>query len=205
MPRRSFPVLALLLAWFASIIPCGAAASLQQDPAARVLATVEAVLDLTIGHPPEEIIERVPQIRARMEESFALSAIVQRSFGRNWTRLSRPQQEQVMDMLGRVIISSYAKQLSTAKRPKITLLSSKKVAEQRYELATVATIDGQSVNIVYRLAPIDEQWKVYDVIVENMSVVGNYRQQFDAFFRNNSVEALLDLLRDKVSGAAEKK
>ena len=177
------------------------AAAPAEDPAPKLLATIDKVLDLTIGQPPDVIVSRVPQIRAAMDESFATAALVQRSFGKNWGKLTQAQQNDVIDMLGRIIIRTYAAQLSTAKRPVIKVVSSKQIAPERREIATVASIDDKAVNIVYRLAPIDGRWKVYDVLAENVSVVSNYRQQFDAHFEKKSAEALLDSLREKLTTA----
>ena len=53
------------------------------------------------------------------------------------------------------------------------------------------------------MAPIDGRWKVYDVIAENISVVGNYRQQFDAHFEKKGAIELVDLLREKLNAPIE--
>ena len=59
--------------------------------------------------------------------------------------------------------------------------------------------NNQPVTVIYRLAPIDGKWKVYDVLAENISLVGNYRQQFDAHFENHNAEDLLKILREKLT------
>jgi phospholipid transport system substrate-binding protein len=170
-----------------------------QDPAPTLLATINSVVDLAFGQPAETILSRLPQIREKMSESFAIEAIVQRAFGRNWTKLSPAQQKEVVDLLGKLVIRTYATQLSTGERPKITILSSKLIAPERREVTSTATQSGKTATVVYRLAPLDGKWKVYEVLAENVSVVGNYRQQFDAHFEKKSADDLLKTLRDKVA------
>ena len=142
---------------------------------------------------------RLPQIRDKMSETFTIDAIVQRAFGRNWAKLTPAQQKEAIDLLGRLVIRTYATQLSTGERPKITVTSSREIGPDRREVTSVASQSGQTVNVVYRLAPLEGKWKVYDVLAENVSVVGNYRQQFDAHFEKKSAEDLLKTLRDKVA------
>ncbi len=200
MPHALVRLLTLVL--LALAVPLRGAAP-AEDPAPALLSTIDNVLDLTIGHPPETIISHLPKIRATMEESFATHAIVQRAFGRNWAKLTPAQQKDVIELLGQIIIRTYASQLSNAKRPKVTIVSSKLIAPERREIISNAAVGDRSINIVYRMAPIDGRWKVYDVIAENISVVGNYRQQFDAHFEKKGAIELVDLLREKLNAPIE--
>jgi phospholipid transport system substrate-binding protein len=169
------------------------------DPAPALLATINGVLDLVAGQTPDSIGEKVPAIRAKMDESFATEAIVRRAFGRNWAKLTPAQQKEVVDLLGRVIIRTYATQLSSGTRPVIAVTASRSIAPDRWEVLSTATRDGKSANVIYRFAPFDGKWKVYDVLAENVSVVGNYRQQFDAHFQTKDAEDLLKNLRAKLA------
>jgi phospholipid transport system substrate-binding protein len=172
------------------------------DPAPSLLATINAVVDLGFGQTPDAITARVAQIRDKMSETFAIDAIVQRAFGRNWAKLTPDQQKTAVDLLGRLIIRTYAVELSVGEKPKIDIVSSGEIGPERREVATTVLHDGQKLNVVYRLAPLDGKWKVYDVLAENVSVVGNYRQQFDAHFDKRSAEDLLKILREKLAAPA---
>lgn len=188
---------AFLLLGFARL--SHAAAAPAQDPAPALLATINSVIDLALGQTPDAINARLPQIRDKMSETFAIDAIVQRAFGRNWTKLTPAEQKDAIDLLGRLIIRTYATQLSTGERPKITIASSRELSPERREVTSTATQDGKTVNVVYRLFPAEGKWKVYEVLAENLSVVGNYRQQFDAHFEKKSAAELLQTLRDKLA------
>jgi phospholipid transport system substrate-binding protein len=178
------------------------AATSAPDPAPALLATINGVIDLTTGQTPAAITARLPQIRDKMSESFAIDAIVQRAFGRNWTKLTPPQQKEAVDLLGRLIIRTYATPLGTGERPKISITSSKEIGPERREVASTVAQDGKSASVVYRLAPVAGTWKVYEVLAENISVVGNYRQQFDTHFEKKPAEELLQTLRDKLAAPA---
>ena len=169
------------------------------DPAPTLIATINGVVDLALGQSPAVIQERLPAIRVRMDESFATAVIVQRAFGRNWARLTAPQQAEAIDLLGRLIIRSYAIQLSSGERPTITVDASRDIGPDRREVVSSVVHRGDKINVIYRLGRIDGEWKVYDVLAEGVSVVGNYRQQFDAHFQKGAAAELLALLRDKLA------
>jgi phospholipid transport system substrate-binding protein len=186
--------------WALALSPLGAApAAPAEDPAPKLVATINSVLDLAAGQTPDTIGERVPEIRAKMSETFAIEAVVQRAFGRNWTKLTPDQQKEVIDLLGRLVIRTYAAQMTTGERPVIAITASRQISPDRREIVSTATQQGKTVNVIYRLAPIDGAWKVYDVLAENISVVGNYRQQFDAHFQKKNADDLIKMLREKLA------
>lgn len=182
----------------AGIVHASAAVS-APDPAPALLATINGAIDLATGQTAAAITARLPQIRDKMSETFAIDAIVQRAFGRNWAKLTPPQQKEAVDLLGRLIIRTYVTPLATGERPKVAVTSSKEIGPERREVASTVAQDGKTANVVYRLAPVAGAWKVYEVLAENISVVGNYRQQFDTHFEKKPAEELLQTLRDKLA------
>lgn len=170
-----------------------------EDPSATLVSTINGVIDLTLGQSTETILQRLPEIRTKMNESFAIEVIVQRAFGRNWSKLSAAQQAEVIDLLGKIVIRTYATQLSTGERPKITITTSRDIGGDRREIVSTASRGNSVANVIYRLGKIDGKWKVYDVLAEGVSVVGNYRQQFDAHFEKKNADDLLKMLRSRLT------
>jgi phospholipid transport system substrate-binding protein len=198
-PSRRFRARLFLAACFSSVSLSGVSLRAADDPAPALVATINGVVDLALGQSPAAIQERLPEIRTRMSESFATEVIVQRAFGRNWQRLTPPQQAEAIDLVGRLIIRTYALQLSAGERPTINVTASREIGPDRHEIVSTVVYQGDAVNVLYRLGRINGSWKVYDVLAEGVSVVGNYRQQFDAHFQKNSADALLLLLKAKLA------
>lgn len=175
------------------------AAAPADDPAPTLVATINGVIDMTMGQSTDALLQKLPEIRTKMSESFAIEVIVQRAFGRNWSKLTPAQQTEVVDLLGRIVIRTYATQLSTGERPKINITSSRDIGGDRREIISTASRGADVVNVVYRLGKIDGKWKVYDVLAEGVSVVGNYRQQFDTHFEKKNAAELMDMLKAKLT------
>jgi len=198
----SFPSLRwlpALVAGFCAVTFAVAHVRAADDPAPGLVATINGVIDLAIGKTPAAIQERLPEIRTRMSESFANEVIVQRAFGPHWKKLTPPQQTEAVDLVSRLIIRTYAMQLSTGQRPEIKISASREIGPDRREIVSSFVRKTDAVNVIYRLGPIDGKWKVYDVLAEGVSVVGNYRQQFDAHFQKGSPAELLTLLKNKLA------
>jgi len=191
--------IAALVCSYAAVTASAAPAPAANDAAAGLLATINSVTDLVIGQTPAAIDAKLPEIQKKMEESFATKVIVQRTFGRNWAKLTPAQQTEVIDLLGRLVIRAYATQLSKGSRPVIAVTGSHDLGPDRREVTTTATQDGKTVNIVYRLGQIDGGWKVYDVLAEGVSVVANYREQFDAHFQKKNAADLIEMLKGKLA------
>jgi len=188
-----------LTAGVCAALLCSPSLRAGDDPAPALIATINGVVDLSLGLTSSAIQEKLPEIRTRMDESFATSVIVQRAFGRNWQKLTAAQQAEAIDLLGRLIIRTYVLQLSSGERPVITVMASRAIGADRHEIVSTVLHQGKTVNVVYRLGRIDGKWKVYDVLAEGISVVGNYRQQFDAHFQKGSVAELIALLKTKLA------
>jgi len=167
--------------------------------AEEMLGTANAVVAMAQGLPPDQLEARIPAIRERMAPHFAFAALVQRAFGRNWTRLSAGEQAEAVELVSHLIIRTYAGQLSSDERPVITINEIRDVAAERREALSTVTFKGSHINVIYRLARIDGAWKAYDVLAEGVSVVGNYRRQFDAHFEKKDGPALLALLRARAT------
>ena len=64
--------------------------------------------------------------------------------------------------------------------------------------STLIQVKGEEIAVVYKLRQVNGQWKVYDAIVENISIINNYRSQFDRVISTSSYEELVKRLREKV-------
>jgi phospholipid transport system substrate-binding protein len=65
--------------------------------------------------------------------------------------------------------------------------------------SSVINAKGEEFAVVYRLRRADGKWKVYDVVIENISAVNNYRSQFDRVINSSSYQELVKKLKEKVS------
>ena len=141
------------------------------------------------------------QIIEILNEDFSFDIIIQRALGRNWKKLDDKQKEQVTLLVTDLVLRTYTRELNNGPKPTMKFGKAKALTESKskIEIASKVSLNGTEVNLSYRLANIkDRGWQVYDVLVEGVSMVSNYRKQFDEHFQRKSAADLIDLLKNKL-------
>ncbi|MGY8692669.1 MAG: MlaC/ttg2D family ABC transporter substrate-binding protein [Verrucomicrobiia bacterium] len=141
------------------------------------------------------------QIIEILNEDFSFDIIIQQALGRNWKKLDDKQKEQVTLLVTDLVIRTYTRELNNGPKPTMKFGKAKALTESKskIEIASKVSLNGTEVNLSYRLANIkDRGWQVYDVLVEGVSMVSNYRKQFDEHFQRKSAADLIDLLKNKL-------
>ena len=141
---------------------------------------------------------RKERIRSVVREVFDFREMSRRSLGRYWRKATEEERRRFVDLFTRLLESQYLDKL-TAYHDEKVLYTKERV---RGRVALVKTLvvsrDGTEVPIDYRMVRKDGRWYVYDIVIEGVSLVANYRSQFREVLRKSSMEALLKELEGKV-------
>jgi phospholipid transport system substrate-binding protein len=114
--------------------------------------------------------------------------------------MSPEQQTEFVELFTEVLQGVYADLLMTYTDQKVIFGDEKMLKKGRAEVESyLVTSDGRKIPIFYRLTDKTGSWRVYDVIIEGVSLVKNYRTQFKEILANNPPEKLLEILRGKVA------
>ena len=144
------------------------------------------------------VAKRKAVFREVLAARFDFKEMAKRSLGNHWQSLAARQQEFVS------VFTSFIERVYVGK---IDSLKDTKIAFVRERIeGGVAQVDTQIVPakgddfpMNYRLHLVGGKWKIYDVIVENISLVGNYRSQFDRILASATFDELLKKLQEKTS------
>ena len=121
-----------------------------------------------------------------------------RTLARNWSKLNTAQQEEFIQLFEQILEKAYIDKIFSYTTEKIDFYKESIKSEKLAEVETKVITSSKEIPIFYRLIQKDGAWKVYDVIVENVSLVQNYRTQFNDILAKNTPEQLLEILRKKV-------
>lgn len=201
-PMRRFAAgVFLLMAALGYPLPVGAAPSspLQviQSGSDRGLKIIKSAL--FEGGPSLQ--QRRDEILSITEEYFDFEEMGKRALGRPWRDITPAQQKEFIQLFKQLLFNVYVRRIeSNASRTTTTQYDEERI-EGRFALVkTRVTSDNQpDIQIEYRLRLDGGAWKVYDVMIEGISLVANYRQQFGSILANRSFESLLDMLRERVA------
>lgn len=117
---------------------------------------------------------------------------------RNWKKLTPAQQAEFQDEFKRHLSVTYSRNIDSYRNEGVTVVGEREEARGDRTVQTrVIRGEGASVAVDYRLRQTDGQWKIIDVIVEGVSLVANFRSQFQDIIAGDNPDKLIALLREK--------
>jgi phospholipid transport system substrate-binding protein len=168
-------------------------------PGDQVKATIDKVMEVlrdpTLQGSGKKS-ERREKLRQIVLPRFDFAEMAKRALGSNWNRYP-DQQREFVTAFTQLLEETYADQIEAANGDKVVYLTER--TDKGYaEVATkVISAKGEETSMTYKLHPVESDWKVYDIVVENVSVVNNYRAQFNRVLSNSSLDELIKRMKEK--------
>jgi phospholipid transport system substrate-binding protein len=168
------------------------------DPVAQLRSEVDQVLALAYsGQSSETLAERA---RPLLEKDFSFDLVTRQAIGPGWRQFTPGDRQKVIELFSRLVIRIYAARVVGTQRPNITYGKTASLAPDRCEIPTrVAVPNGEPYAVVYRLINLSGGWRIYDVLIEGVSFVANYRAQFDDLVRRGGAAAVIKTLEAKLA------
>jgi phospholipid transport system substrate-binding protein len=140
--------------------------------------------------------DRRDQLRRAIFGRFDFTEMARRSLGAQWRKLSPQEQDEFIRLFTDLLERAYLDQIETYNDEKFAY--AKETVDQDYaEVQSRIVTSKAEYSLNYRLHLAGSEWKVYDVVVENISLVNNYRAQFSRIVANQSYEELVRRMKDK--------
>jgi len=176
---------------------------------AATLAHAQDAPDVVVKKGVDEVLAMIKQTRdqkklmevaeARIVQYFDFKEMTRLAAGRSWSQASAAQQEALERGFRTLLVRTYTAALSrTSGQAKVDVKPATGQNADDVVIKTVATEPGkQPVDIDYRMAKTANGWKVYDVVVENLSLVTSYRSSFQSEIARSGVDGLIKTIDEK--------
>ncbi|MGD2187051.1 MAG: ABC transporter substrate-binding protein [Desulfobacterales bacterium] len=168
-------------------------------------ATVEAQIEKILAKMKEPAFKelqrdaKLAEIRKIINEIFDYKQLSRRTLGREWRKFKPEQQTEFIDLFSKLLENVYADRVLAYTHEKIEFGKETELKKGRVEVESyIITLDNKKVPLFYRTSNKTGQWKVYDVVIEGVSMIKNYRGQFRQILSQKKPEDLLQTLREKV-------
>jgi phospholipid transport system substrate-binding protein len=170
-------------------------------PTDQLRSAVERVLK-TLDDPAlkgeGKVGERRVAVRKIANEIFDFGEIAKRSMARHWQPLSEAQRNEFVGLFADLLERSYISKIETYGGEKIQYTAERADGEYATVSTKLITKNGTEVPVDYRLIKRSgDRWLVYDVSIEGVSLVSNYRTQFNKIIQTSSYNELVSKLRNK--------
>jgi len=167
-----------------------------------VLASIRADKDLQAGNPA-----KVKQlIEAKLAPHFDFARMTALAMGKNWRAATPEQQKQLTEQFKTLLVRTYSGALTNYRDNTMNYKPLRaNPGDTDVIVRTEVTRPGQApVPIDYSMEKTPEGWKAYDVIVAGVSLVTNYRDEFNDVIKSSGVDGLIKTLADKNKGPVAK-
>src|SRR5919109_2173589 len=141
--------------------------------------------------------ERIDRLKEVVNPLFDYEEMAKRALGSHWRRRSPAEQEEFVRLFRDFLEKIYSDKVDLYEGQKV-VFGREAIDNDFAEIeSTVIGVKGDEYSVVYKFRRADGKWRVYDAVIENISMVNNYRSQFDRVIAKSSYDELKRMLKEK--------
>lgn len=150
--------------------------------------------------------ERRNQLREIISYRFDFAEMARRSLGSHWRRRTPEEKREFVRLFTDLLEHTYVNRIEAYTDQRFVYLKENQEKSYAEVESRVITGKGEEFSLNYKTRLVDGEWRVYDVVIENISLVNNYRSQFNRIINNSSYDDLIRRMKEKqFSNSDEKK
>jgi len=146
--------------------------------------------------------ERRDKLKEVIYQRFDFTEMARRSLGSEWRRRSPEEQREFVKLFTGLLERAYLDNIESYNGEKFRYLKEQEDNNHAQVDTKIVGNKGQEFSVNYRLHNRNGDWKVYDVVIEDISLVNNYRSQFNRMLATSSYEELVNRMKGKTLSAA---
>jgi len=174
-----------------------AGVALGQSPGEQVRETIQRITAI-VASPMIGESERRAAVKRLLLPRFDWNEMARRSLGKHWPSAPARQHEFVATFT-EFVGNSYIGQIGSYREEKIVYVGERQDNNMAQVDTRLVPAKGDPLSLNYKLHQVDGEWKIYDVVIADISLVNNYRSQFNRILAKSSFDDLLKQLKDKES------
>jgi len=186
---------------FLFIIAGISAPSVAGEPTEKIRQTTDKIIAIVSDQAlksPEKKAERKRLIRLVVDERFNWEEMSRRTLARHWRKRSETEKKEFIDLFGKLLERTYLDKVEGYSGEKVYYEN--EMIDGKYGIVQVKIVTKKETEIavMYRVKKKKDDWYVYDISVEGVSLINNYRTQFNSILVRSSFKKLMDKLNAKV-------
>ena len=142
------------------------------------------------------------KIRVVIAERFDFRAMSQRTLATNWRKASKEEQQQFVELFTKLIQNTYIGRVEAYTNEEVQY-PGEKITKDRAVVDTLIVTSSKEIPVTYKLYLKDDRWLVYDVYIEGVSLISNYRNSYQEIVKRDGFAGLLSQMEEKVKELAK--
>jgi phospholipid transport system substrate-binding protein len=180
-----------------------AASAQAGEPTEQVKETTDKILSILndrVLKNPEKAEARRKMVWEAVDERFDWEELARRSMGPHWAKLSSPEErKEFIGLYSSLLRRTYLHRVDEYSGEKVRYEQERIDGDYASVQVRIMTAKGREIPAAYRLRKKGGDWRVYDIQVEGVSLVNNYRAQFNSILVRSSIEELFKILKERVA------
>ncbi len=171
------------------------------EPMEAIKQTTEKILSIVTNpalKTPSKTVEKEKLIRQAVDERFDWEEMARRSLATHWAKRTPEERKEFAPLFSDLLERTYMKKVEDYSGEKVLYEGETKDGDYAVVKVKIVTKKNQDILVEYRLKKEGNNWLVYDVSILGVSLVNNYRTQFNGIISQSSYENLVKRLREKV-------
>ena len=172
------------------------------EPTEQIKLTIDKMIDI-LGDPalkdPAKAEERRKLLRDTANERFDWREMARRSLAKHWQQRTDEEKREFVPLFTDLLEQTYMKRIENYSGDKVTYDGEKVKGKYSLVKVRIATSKQTEIPVVYRLRKKGPEWLIYDISIEGVSLVKNYRKQFESVILSSSYQGLVEKLKEKVA------
>ena len=171
------------------------------DPTEQVKQTVDEVIKILNNKElkkPEKQSERDSMIRGTVEKRFDFEEMAKRALALHWKSRTPQEQKEFVALFSDLLEDTYIRKIERYEDEKVVYTDEKTDGPYATVRTRIITTKEIEIPVDYKIFKKEQKWEVYDIVIEGVSLVNNYRTQFNQIIRSGSYEDLIKRLKKKV-------
>ena len=194
--HRLIPLIAVLVLGLGSDAWAG-------QPTEQLRTYTDQVLKV-LQNPALSLPERREAVKHLAEQVFDVTETAKRALGPHWLQRTPAEREEFVKLFANLLEQTYIARIDEFGGEKLTYVSEQIDGDRAIVKARITTKNGTTVPVESRLLQRDNRWLIYDILVENLSLISNYRSQFDRVIRTTSYDELVKRVKNRGDFLTEK-
>ena len=181
-----------------ALLPAGEAAA--GAPTDQLKVQIDRVLK-AVENPdpgkPDKLKERRGVVRQLANEFFDFGETAKRSLGRHWQTRSPAEREEFVRLFADLLERTYIRRIEVSGGEKIVFAGDTVDGDQATVRTRIVAKGGSEIPVEYRMLKRGDRWLVYDVVIEGISLIANYRSQFNKIIQTTSYQELVNKMKSR--------
>lgn len=197
MVRTGFSM--ILATLFVTLLTAGPLSA--GEPTEKIKQTTDklvAILSDEVLKTPEKAAEKRKMIREVVDERFDWEAFARRALGRHWRKMTENEKKTFVSLFGEILEKAYMARVGDYSGEKMSFEEEQVDGKYALVQAKVLTEKYGEVPVKYRVWKRGGDWLIYDISIQGVSLVNNYRSQFNDILMKSSPQELIKRLQEKL-------